>query len=131
MTPTAKRQLTCSYAVFLMRPSGRRAEAMSLLSLSRSFDGIKKAVEHPTRGGHRMKSYRTPAVLVAGLCLTVLMAACAGSSAGSGNTGGNGGSPTTQPTATVTVKAKPTAVPHFTAEYCQQLMSLNEMNTLL
>src|SRR5262249_43723659 len=54
----------------------------------------------------------------------------------SGNTSGTGTSSPTQPTATskptaaATAKPKPTAVPHFTVAYCQQLMSLNEMNNL-
>jgi hypothetical protein len=47
---------------------------------------------------------------------------------GTGSTGGSTGNGT--PAATATAKPKPTAVPHFTAEYCQQLMSLDEMNTL-
>lgn len=47
---------------------------------------------------------------------------------GTGSTGGSTGNGTT--TATATAKPKPTAVPHFTAQYCQQLMSLDEMNTL-
>src|SRR5262249_34833844 len=32
--------------------------------------------------------------------------------------------------APATPKPKPTGVPHFTAEYCQQLMSLDEMKTI-
>ncbi|HEV8190724.1 MAG TPA: hypothetical protein VGP82_04465 [Ktedonobacterales bacterium] len=76
-----------------------------------------------------MKSYRKLAVLLIGLCAALLVAACAGSSSGSGGTGGNGTS-TTQPTAT-TAKPKPTGVPHFTVQYCQQLMSLDEMNNLM
>jgi hypothetical protein len=78
-----------------------------------------------------MKSYRKLAVLVVGLCAALLVAACAGPSSGSGNTGGNGTPSATQPTAAATAKPKPTAVPHFTVEYCQQLMSLDEMNNLL
>jgi hypothetical protein len=73
-----------------------------------------------------MKSYPKLAILVVGLCATLLLAACGGSSGGSGNTGGT--TSTNQPTATV--KPKPTAIPHFTVESCQQLMSLDEMNTL-
>jgi hypothetical protein len=75
-----------------------------------------------------MKSYRNLAVLVVGLCAALLLAACGGSSAGSGTTGGSGTPSTNQPTATA--KPKPTAIPHFTVESCQQLMSLDEMNTL-
>jgi hypothetical protein len=75
-----------------------------------------------------MKSYRKLAVLVVGLCAALLLAACGGSSAGSGTTGGSGTPSTNQPTATA--KPKPTAIPHFTVESCQQLMSLDEMNTL-
>ncbi len=73
-----------------------------------------------------MKSYRKLAVLVVGLCAALLMAACGGSSSGSGNTG----APTATSAATATAKPKPTAVPHPTLAYCQQLMSLSEMNTL-
>jgi hypothetical protein len=73
-----------------------------------------------------MKSYRKLAVLVVGLCVSLLVAACGGSSSGSGNTG----TPAATNAATATAKPKPTAVPHFTLEYCQQLMSLDEMNTI-
>src|SRR5689334_9293818 len=73
-----------------------------------------------------MKSYRTLAVLVVGLCASLLLAACGGSSAGSGTTGGT--TSTNQPTATA--KPKPTSVPHLDLASCQQLMSLSEMNTL-
>ena len=71
-----------------------------------------------------MKAYSKLAVLVVGLCAALLLAACGGTSSGSGNT--------SAPTATsaATAKPKPTAVPRLTLESCQQLMSLNEMNTL-
>ena len=49
---------------------------------------------------------------------------------GTGTTGGSTGNGTPTVAATATAKPKPTAVPHLTAEYCQQLMSLSEMNTL-
>jgi hypothetical protein len=68
--------------------------------------------------------------LVLSLLLVVVassaLAAC-GASAG-GNTSGPTGGAT--PTVAATAKPKPTSVPHFTAEYCQQLMSLDEMNNL-
>ena len=73
-----------------------------------------------------MKSYRTLAVLVVGLCAALLMTACGGSSSGSGNTG----TPAATSAATATTKPKPTSVPHLDLAYCQQLMSLNEMNSL-
>ena len=49
---------------------------------------------------------------------------------GTGTTGGSTGNGTPTVAATATAKPKPTAVPHLTVEYCQQLMSLDEMNTL-
>lgn len=77
-----------------------------------------------------MKSYRKLAVVGIGLCAVLLMAACSGTSTGSGNTGTPA---TTAATATATAKPKPkpTAVPHFTVAYCNQLMTLDEMNTLM
>src|SRR5262249_17663250 len=98
------------------------------------FREITKAVEFPATGGRTVKSYRKLAVLLVGLC-ALLVAACAGSSSVSGNTGGIGTASTTRPTAAATAaataKPKPTSVPHFTAQYCQQLMSLDEMNNLM
>ena len=49
---------------------------------------------------------------------------------GTGTTGGSTGNGTPTVAAAATAKPKPTAVPHLTLEYCQQLMSLDEMNTL-
>jgi hypothetical protein len=98
------------------------------LSSSPTFPAIQREVEFLARGGHKMKAYRKLAVLAAGLCAALLVTACggSGSSTESGNTGG--AASTNQPTATA--KPKPTAVPHFTVEYCQQLMSLDEMRNL-
>jgi hypothetical protein len=76
-----------------------------------------------------MKSYCKLTVLVVGLCAALLVTACGGTSTGAGNTGGSGTPSANQPTATA--RPKPTAVPHFTVEYCKQLMSLDEMNNLL
>ena len=73
-----------------------------------------------------MKSYRKLAVLVVGLCATLLVTACGGSSSGSGNTG----TPAATSAATATTKPKPTSVPHLDLAYCQQLMSLDEMNNM-
>ncbi len=73
-----------------------------------------------------MKSYRTLVVLAVGLCAALLVTACGGTSSGSGNTGGSGTTATNQPTA----KPKPTSVPHLDLAYCQQLMSLSEMNSM-
>jgi hypothetical protein len=99
---------------------------MCLLSSSRSFGAIEKAIEFSARGGHRMKSYRKLAVLLVTLCVSLLVAACGGSSSGSGNIG----APTATTAATATAKPKPTSVPHLDLAYCQQLMLLDEMNTL-
>jgi hypothetical protein len=100
---------------------------MGQRSLSRSFGVIKKAIEFPARGGHRMKSYHKLAVLLVGLCAAMLVTACGGSSSGSGATS----TPASTSGATATAKPKPTSVPHLTLAYCQQLMSLDEMNNLL
>lgn len=57
----------------------------------------------------------------------LLLAACGGTSNGSGSTG----TPTINAQVpTATAKSNPTSVPHFTVDYCNQLMSLDEMNTL-
>jgi hypothetical protein len=73
-----------------------------------------------------MKPYHKLTVLVTGLCAALLLAACGASSSGSGNSA----TPAATTAATATAKPKPTAIPHFTVESCQQLMSLDEMNTL-
>jgi hypothetical protein len=76
-----------------------------------------------------MKPHRKLAILVIGLCAVVLMTACAGTNSGSSGSG----TPSTNsqaPTAAPTAKPKPTAVPHFTVAYCNQLMSLDAMNNL-
>ncbi|HEX3269315.1 MAG TPA: hypothetical protein VHR15_01610 [Ktedonobacterales bacterium] len=49
---------------------------------------------------------------------------------GTGTTGGSTGNGTPTVAATATAKPKPTNVPHLDLAYCQQLMSLDEMNTL-
>jgi hypothetical protein len=59
---------------------------------------------------------------------SMLAVTACGSSTGS--TGGSTGNGTPTVAATATAKPKPTAVPHLTAEYCQQLMSLSEMNNM-
>ncbi len=74
-----------------------------------------------------MRRSRALAVLAMSLTLVALLAACGGSSSGSGNSGTPAANATTAPS---TPKPKPTGVPHFTAEYCQQLMSLDEMKTI-
>src|SRR5215475_7772889 len=73
-----------------------------------------------------MTSYRKLVVLSVGLCAALLVTACGGSSSGSGNTG----APTATSAATATTKPKPSSIPHFTVDSCQQLMSLSEMNAL-
>lgn len=85
-----------------------------------------------------MKTTRKLAVLVVGLCVTLFVTACAGTSSGSGaGLGNTGGAPsatstnTPAPTATATPKPKPTAVPHMTEVYCQHLMSVAEANALM
>ena len=49
---------------------------------------------------------------------------------GTGTTGGSTGNGTPTVAAAATAKPKPTAVPRLDLAYCQQLMSLNEMNSL-
>jgi hypothetical protein len=73
----------------------------------------------------RSAVYCVTLALAVGSMLTVT--ACG---SGTGNTGGSTGNGTPAVAATATAKPKPTAVPHFTVESCQQLMSLDEMNTL-
>jgi hypothetical protein len=73
-----------------------------------------------------MASYRKLSALVVGLCAALLVTACGGSTSGSGNTG----APTATSAATATTKPKPTSVPHLDLAYCQQLMSLSEMNKM-
>jgi hypothetical protein len=68
-------------------------------------------------------------------CVTLMFAlgsmlAVTACGSGTGSTGGSTGNGTPTIAATATAKPKPTAVPHLTLEYCQQLMSLDEMNTL-
>jgi hypothetical protein len=67
--------------------------------------------------------------LLAGL---LLLAACGGSTSGNGSgTQTPGSTATTAATATATTKPKPTSLPPVTQAYCQNLMSLNEANTLM
>lgn len=62
-------------------------------------------------------------------CLCLFVAACSPG----GTSTANQGTPqaSAQPTAQPTAKPKPTAVPKFTVEVCSQLMSLDEMNTMI
>jgi hypothetical protein len=59
---------------------------------------------------------------------SMLAVTACGSSTGS--TGGSTGNGTPTVAATATAKPKPTAVPHLDLAYCQQLMSLDEMNNM-
>lgn len=75
-----------------------------------------------------MKVYRRFAILALGLFAVVFASACAGTSTGSGGTG----TPTaTSAPATATPKPKLTKVPQITLAYCQQLMTVDEANSLM
>src|SRR5262245_57140809 len=90
-------------------------------------------MRHVRPGGNVMKviQVRQSAIYGAMVALALgSMLAVTACGSGTGSTGGSTGNGTPAVAATATAKPKPTAVPHFTAEYCQQLMSLDEMNTL-
>jgi hypothetical protein len=77
-----------------------------------------------------LKHYRTFATLLIAFALLATLAACATPSTGNG---GGSGSPTatTAPAPTATPKPKPTGVPTITTALCQQLMTVDEANTLM
>ncbi len=72
-----------------------------------------------------MKQSRTLTVLILGLCVASLLAACGGTSTG------HGGSGTPTAPATSAPKAKPTGVPTLSVAYCQGLMTLAEANQIM
>ncbi len=74
-----------------------------------------------------MKRYRLFTIVALGVCLSLLLGACGAPSTGNQGTPQASAQPTTKPTP----RPKPTAVPKFTVEVCSQLMSLDEMNTLI
>lgn len=73
-----------------------------------------------------MTSYRKLAILMAGLCVAMVMAACNATSTGNTNT-----STTPLPTATVTPKPKPTSAPKVTEAFCQSVMTVAEANQIM
>lgn len=77
-----------------------------------------------------MKRSRLRIILALLACACLFVAACSpggASTAGTPSGGSGDATATTQPTA----KPKPTAVPKFTVELCSQLLSLDEMNTMI
>jgi len=75
-----------------------------------------------------MKRIRILLVVTMSLCVVALLAACGGSSTGSGDTGTPAA--TTAAGTTPTAKPKPTSIPHFTVDSCNQLMSLDEVKSI-
>lgn len=78
-----------------------------------------------------MKRYRTIATVLIALALLATLAACATPSSANGE--GSSGSPTatTAPAPTETPKPKPTRIPTITLALCQQLMTVDEANTIM
>jgi len=75
--------------------------------------------------------YRTIATLLIALALLATLAACASPSTANGGGGSGSPSATTPPAPTATPKPKPTGVPTITTALCQQLMTVDEANTLM
>src|SRR5215467_9005183 len=74
-----------------------------------------------------MKRLRMLIVFTISLCVVALLAACGESSTGSG---GDGTPSATTAASSPTAKPKPTSIPHFTVDSCNQLMSLDEMKSI-
>ncbi len=74
-----------------------------------------------------MKRIRILLAVTMSLCVVALLAACGGSSTGSG---GNGTPSATTAATSPTARPKPTSIPHFTVDSCNQLMSLDEMKSI-
>ncbi len=71
-----------------------------------------------------MKAFRVSAILILGLCLSLLLGACGASSTG------NQGTP--QPTtAQATAKPKPTSAPPVTKEFCESVMTVDDANQIM
>jgi hypothetical protein len=79
------------------------------------------------RKGRIMKRSRVLTVLVVGLCVVVLLAACGSSSSGNSGTS-TSGPPTLQPTV---AKSKPSALPKVTVAFCQNIMTVDQSNTIM
>ncbi len=75
-----------------------------------------------------MKHYRISAILLAGLCLSLLISACSpGGASTAGTPAATSAVATSQPTAQPTLAA----LPAITEALCQQLMTVAEANTII
>ena len=75
-----------------------------------------------------MKRYRISAILLAGLCLSLLISACSpGGASTAGTPAATSAVATSQPTAQPTLAA----LPAITEALCQQLMTVAEANTII
>jgi hypothetical protein len=76
-----------------------------------------------------MKRYRTIAILVVGLCVSLIMSACGAPSSGSGAPGGPSASqPNAQPTV---ARPKPQSMPTLDLAFCQKILTIAEANSIM
>jgi hypothetical protein len=73
-----------------------------------------------------VKRYQTIAVVLVGLCASLLLAACAGPSTGSSGPGGS--QATTQPTV---AHPKPQSMPTIDMAFCQKILTIAEANSIM
>ncbi|HEY7974176.1 MAG TPA: hypothetical protein VID72_02440, partial [Ktedonobacterales bacterium] len=80
-----------------------------------------------------MKRYRISAILLTGLCLSLLISACSPGGASTGGTPTAGTPAATSAVATSQPTAQPplAALPTITNALCQQLMTVAEANTIV